>query len=86
MKLLSLLRALLPYRRTTEAKAREAIIQCGISPEAIAWHVGPDGSFAFGRKAPEDDGPNFEQVDCLVAWTRRERIRTGVIGWVTRED
>jgi hypothetical protein len=85
MNLRSLLRSLLPYRRTTEARAREAIMQCGISPDAIAWHVGPDGSFAFGRKSPEDDVPAFEQIECLVAWTRRERIRTGIIGWETRE-
>lgn len=83
MNLRSLLRSLLPYRRTTEAKAREAIMRCGISPDAIAWHVGPHGSFAFGRKSPEDGGPSSEQIECLVAWARRERIRMGIIGWET---
>ena len=85
MKLLSFLRLMLPYRRTTEAKAREAIVRCGISPDAIAWEVPPDSSFVFGRKHPDDDGLTFEQVDCIVAWTRRERIRTWFIGWETRD-
>ena len=61
MKVLSLLRVLLPYRRTTEAKAREAIIRCGISPDAIAWQVGPDGSFAFGRKSPETTAQHLKR-------------------------
>src|SRR5438105_3865494 len=37
MKLSFLLSLLLPYKRTTEEKARQALMGCGISPDAIAW-------------------------------------------------
>ena len=86
MKLRTFLSLLLPYRRTTEEKVRQALLDCGISPDAIAWEVGPDGSFAFGQKHPDDDGPTIEQVECLLSWTRQERVRTGFIGWETRKD
>ena len=86
MMLRSLLSLLLPYRRTTEERARQAILNCGISPDATAWHVGPDGAFAFGQKHPEENGLTYEQVECLLSWTRRERIRVGFIAWETRRD
>ena len=68
-----------PYRQTTEAEAREALVQCGISPDAVAWRIGPDGSFVIGRN-PDDEVLTFEQVECLMAWIRRERIRAFLMG------
>lgn len=85
MMLRSLLRRLLPRKRTTEAKAREAIVRCGINPDEIAWRVEVDGSFVFGRKRPVDVGLTYEQIECLMAWTDSERVRTSFIGWETRE-
>jgi hypothetical protein len=81
MKLRFLLSLLLPYRRTTENKARQALLKCGISPDAIAWKVAADGSFAFGRKKPDADALTAAQVQCLLDWTRRERVKVGFIGW-----
>jgi hypothetical protein len=81
MRLLDLLTLLLPYRRTTEEQAREALVRCGVSPEAIAWTVGPDGSFAFGKKHPDAEFLSDEQVGRILDWTRRERIKVGSIAW-----
>ena len=83
MKLPFLLSLLLPHKRTTEVKAREALKDCGISPNAIAWKVGADGSFAFGRKHPDADELTYEQTRCIVEWTRRERIKLSFIAWET---
>jgi hypothetical protein len=85
MNLRFLLRSLLPRRRTTEAKALEAIVSCGINPDEIAWRVEADGSFIFGRKSPVDDGLTYEQMECLLEWADSERVRTSVIGWETRQ-
>ena len=84
MKLPFIFSALLPRKRTTEEDARRAIIACGIDPDEIAWKVGPDGSFAFGRNHPDADNLTDEQIGCLVDWAQRERIRLGFIGWESR--
>lgn len=86
MRLRSMLRLLLPYRRTTEAKAQEAIVRCGISPDDIEWRVDADGSFAFGRKDPDSKNLTYEQVECLTDWACRERIRLGIIAWEGSDD
>lgn len=83
MKLPFLLSLMLPHKRTTEEKARQAMMACGISPDEIAWSVSTDGSFAFGRKHPDADGLPDEQMQCILDWTRRERIKVGFIGWET---
>jgi hypothetical protein len=81
MNLRFLLSLLLPYKRTTEDKARQALIRCGVSPEAIEWRVGEDGAFAFGKKHPDAENLTEEQISCVLDWTRRERIKVGFIGW-----
>jgi hypothetical protein len=83
MKLPFLLSLLLPYRRTTEEKARKALTDCGIDPDTILWRVDADGSFAFGKKHPDAAAMTFAQTSCIVDWTRRERIKVGFIGWET---
>jgi hypothetical protein len=86
MSLRSLLSLLLPYRRTTEEKAREALVRCGVSADDIAWKVGADGSFAFGRKHPEAAGLTEAQMQCLLDWARRERIKVAFMGWERSAD
>ena len=86
MNLRALLWLLLPYRRTTPEEAREALVRCGISPDEITWRVGKDGSFAFGRKHPDDSGLTYEQTSHLLAWARRRRIKVGFIGWEQGPD
>lgn len=81
-----MLSLLLPYRRTTEGKAREAMQRCGVSPDKVAWKVGPDGSFAFGKKQPDGQDLRQEQVACLIDWTRRERIKLGFLAWEPSRD
>ncbi len=84
MKMPFLLSLLLPRQRTTEAKAREAIIDCGINPDEVAWRVGDDGCFAFGKKHPEADGLTDDQTQRILDWARRERIKLGFIAWEAR--
>ncbi|NII58982.1 hypothetical protein, partial [Sphingomonas aerolata] len=84
MKMPFLLSLLLPRQRTTEAKAREAIIDCGINPDEIAWRVGDDGSLAFGRKHPDADGLTDDQTQRILDWAGRERIKLGFIAWETK--
>ena len=81
MRLPSLLRRVLSCRRTTPEEARQALISYGINPDEIAWRVGEDGSFAFGRKHPGAGGLIYEQTSHILAWARRERIKVGFIGW-----
>ena len=81
MRLWDWLGLLLPYRRTTEEHAREALVRCGVCPEAIAWRVGEDGSFAFGKKHPDAEYLSDEQIGRILDWTRRERIKVGFIAW-----
>ena len=81
MNLRFLLSLLLPYMRTTEEKARQALVRCGVSPEAIEWRVGEDGAFAFGKKHPDADDLTYEQISCVLDCARRERIKVGFIGW-----
>lgn len=81
MKLPFILSMLLRRKRTTEEDARQAIIACGINPDEIAWKVGADGSFAFGRNHPDADNLTDAQIACLVDWARRERIKLGFIAW-----
>jgi hypothetical protein len=82
-----LLRLLLPYRRTTETKAREALIRCGVSPDDIDWRVGADGSFTLGRnKHPEGEELTYQQMECLTDWVQRERIKFFIIGWERSPD
>ena len=83
MKLPFPLSLLLPYKRTTEEKAKEALIACGINPDEITWRVGADGVFVFGRKHPDAEDQTDEQLACILGWTRQERIKVGFIGWVT---
>jgi hypothetical protein len=80
MKLRFLLSLLLPYRRTTADQARQALLKCGISPDAISWKVAADGSFTFARKNADADGLAEAQIQCLLDWTRRERIKVFFIG------
>lgn len=80
MELPFLLSQLLPRKRTTEENARQAIIACGINPDAIAWQVGADGSFAFGTH-PDAHNLTDTQICCLLDWTRRERIKVGFFAW-----
>lgn len=86
MNLRFLLSLLLPYKRTTAEKARHALLRCGISPDSIAWKVGPNGSFVFGKKDPDAEDLTEEQIGCILDWTRRERIRVGFIGWERDAD
>ena len=81
MNLRALLSLLLPYRRTTEEQAREALLRCGVSPDAIAWKVDADGSFAFGKKQPDAANLTEDQMSCVLDWRRRERIKVGIIAW-----
>ncbi|MFZ4690287.1 MAG: hypothetical protein ACOYLS_13690, partial [Polymorphobacter sp.] len=83
MKLPFLLSQLLPHKRVTEGEALRAMLACGISPDEIAWSVGADGSFAFGRKHPDAPDLTDDQLQSLIEWTRRERIKLGFIGWET---
>lgn len=55
MNLRFLIRRLLPRKRTTQTKALEAIVSCGINPDDITWRVDDGGSFIFGRKSSVDD-------------------------------
>lgn len=77
MNLRSLLGLILPYRRTTAEEAEQAMLHCGISPDEIAWKIGDDGSFSFGRKHPDDDDLTYEKTSYLLAWARRRRIKVG---------
>ena len=79
MKLPFMLSMLLPRKRTTADDARQAIIDCGINPQEIAWKVGADGSFAFGSNHLDADNITDAQIACLVDWARRERIKLGFI-------
>ncbi|MEH3039445.1 MAG: hypothetical protein PGN21_05205 [Sphingomonas paucimobilis] len=81
MKLPLILSMFLPRKRTTEEDARRAMIACGINPDDIAWTVGVDGSFAFGRDHPHDEAPTDEQIERLVDWTVRKRIKLKLIAW-----
>jgi hypothetical protein len=81
MILRTLLQLFLPRRRTTETEVRAAMVSCGISPDDIAWTVGADGSFGFGRRSATDQAFTIEQSMCLLEWAQRERIKTGFIGW-----
>jgi hypothetical protein len=60
--------------------------RCGIAPDDIAWDVGEDGSFAFGRKSPDDERFSIEQSLCLQEWSRRERIKVRIIAWERQPD
>ncbi len=79
MNLRGLLWLVLPYRRTNPEEALQAMLSCGISPDEVAWSVGDDGSFNFGRKRPEDMGVTYEQMSQLIAWARRRRVKVGII-------
>jgi hypothetical protein len=83
MKLPFPLSQLLPRKRATETDARRAMLACGIGPDELAWSVSADGTFAFGRKHPDAEGPTYDQIDCLTEWARRERIKLGLIAWET---
>ena len=80
-----LLRMLLPYRRATEDEARQAILDCGLSPDDLAWRVTEDGAFAFGRKTADANPPTEQQIRCLVDWPNSRRVRLAIIGWETTE-
>jgi len=81
MKLSAIFSLLLPRKRTTEEDARQAIIACGINPDEIAWQVGADGSFAFGRNHPNATELTDAQIKCLIDWAQGRRLKLGFIGW-----
>ena len=78
-----MIRAMLPRHGTNEADARAALSRCGIAPDSIAWSVGPDGTFAFGRKSADAPPLPETQNECLMRWIENDRIKVGFIGWET---
>lgn len=83
---MNLVTLLLPYRRTNEEEARNAIRDCGLSPDDLAWRMTENGGFAFGRKSADADPLPEAQVRCLTEWARKRRVRLGFIGWETTES
>ncbi|WP_162792386.1 hypothetical protein [Novosphingobium sp. P6W] len=75
------IRALLPRHGTNAADVRAALSGCGIPLDSIAWSVGPDGTFAFGRKSADALPLLEEQNECLMRWVEKNRIKVGFIGW-----
>lgn len=75
------IRAMLPRYGTTVTEARTALSDCGIAPDSIAWSVGPDGTFAFGRHSADAPPLPEKQNECLMGWTEKNRIKVGFIGW-----
>ena len=86
MSLRFLFDLLRPRRRTTDTEVRDAMKRCGVAPDEIAWEVGDDGAFAFGRKSPDDNRFTIEQSLCLHEWARRERIKVRIIAWERPPD
>lgn len=80
-----LISLLLPYRRIGEEEARNAIRDCRLSPDDLAWRVTEDGAFAFGRKSADADPLPEAKVRCLTEWARKRRVRLAFIGWETTE-
>jgi hypothetical protein len=78
-----MIRAMLPRHGTNEADVRAALSGCGISPDSIAWSVGPDGTFAFGRKSADALPLRGEHNECLMRWIDKNRVKVGFIGWET---
>ena len=74
-------RMLLPRHSTAAAEARSALERCGIDPDSIAWQVGPDGTFAFGRKSADASPMTEPQTKCLMRWVEDNRIKEAFIGW-----
>lgn len=78
-----MIRAMLPRYGTNEADVRAALSGCGISSDSIAWSVGRDGIFAFGRKSADALPLPDEQNECLLRWVEKNRVKVGFIGWET---
>jgi hypothetical protein len=74
---------LLPRHSATAAKARAALEGCGIVLDSIAWRVGVDGTFAFGRKSADAPPMTEPQTKCLMRWVGDNRIKVAFIGWET---
>jgi hypothetical protein len=74
---------MLPRHGTNEADARAALSGCGIPRASIAWSVGTDGTFAFGRKSADASPVPDEQSECLMRWVEKNRVKVGFIGWET---
>jgi hypothetical protein len=78
-----MIRAMLPRHSTNEDDVRAALSGCGISPGSLAWSVGTDGTFAFGRKSPDASPLPREQNECLMRWVEENRVKVAFIGWET---
>ena len=78
-----MMHAMLPRHGTNEADARAAISGCGIPPASIAWSVGTDGTFAFGRKSADASPLSYSQNECLMRWVEKNRVKVEFIGWET---
>jgi len=78
-----MIRAMLPRHGTSEADVRNALSGCGIPSDSIAWSVGPDGTFTFGRKSVDALPLPEVQNECLMRWVEKNRVKVGLIGWET---
>lgn len=76
-----MIRTMFPRHGTSAADAQAALFHCGIAPDSIAWSVGSDGSFAFGRKSADALPMPGKQEDCLMHWINKNRIKVGFMGW-----
>ncbi|WP_162234236.1 hypothetical protein [Novosphingobium sp. Leaf2] len=74
---------MLPRHGTNEAEVRAALSGCGIPLDSIAWSVGPDGTFAFGRKSADALPLANDQNECLMRWVEKHRVKVGFVGWET---
>jgi hypothetical protein len=72
---------MLPKKATS---ATEAMKQCGIAADAIAWRVDTDGTFAYGRKSADAPPMPSQQNECLMKWVTDNRIKLAFIGWETK--
>lgn len=77
----NLIKMMMPSKPTTSEAARNAMKQCGIAPDSIAWRVTKDGAFAFGKKSPDAEFPSQAQSECLLKWAQENRVKVGFIGW-----
>ena len=78
-----LLGLFMPYRRTTEVEAAQAMKRCGGLPEAVSgWRVTKDGALALGRDTPDTPiTPSFDSAECIVEWARDNRVEIRMVGW-----
>ena len=72
---------LLPRYATTSADVRLQLERCTIESDSIAWTVGEDGTFAFGRKGGNAAPMTEAKSDCLMQWVTDNRVKIAFIGW-----